>query len=220
MAAANILTDLEQRSPEWIKMRLGCLTTSRLIDATKRLQKASNGKQKGDYAQCRENYMREVVVERLTGRAADHYVTEYMEDGVANEPLARAEYEIRTTDEVRPVGLAIHPRINYFASSPDALVGDDGLLEIKCLKSTNHLDIVLSGKIPVEFMPQMLGEMSCTGRQWVDFVAYDPLMPPNLQLFVSRFHRNEEHIAMLEQEVEVFLAEAAELEKSLKEMKL
>jgi hypothetical protein len=220
MAAANILTDLEQGSPEWLKMRIGCCTGSRVKDVVKRLQKASNGKKAGDYAQCREDYMREIVIERLTGRAADHYVTPYMEAGTANEPDARIEYELQTTDSVMPVGIAMHSRINWFAASPDALVGDDGLLEIKCLTSSNHLDILLTGQIPTEYMPQMLAEMSCTGRKWVDFVAYDPLMPPNLQLFVSRFHRNEEHIAMMEQEVEQFLAEAAELEKSLKGLRL
>lgn len=213
-----IIEELEQRTPEWLQMRVGCCTGSRIIDVTKRLQKASNGKKAGDYAKAHDDYMWELVCERLTGRSMDHYVTPYMEDGIQNEPLARAAYEIATNFDVRPVGLAMHPSIKWFASSPDSLVGNDGLLEIKCLKSNNHLDIVRSGQIPEEYMPQMMAEMACAEREWCDFVAFDPLMPPKLQLFGRRFYRDDKLIAMMESEVESFLAEVEETLQQLQQV--
>ena len=104
-------------------------------------------------------------------------------------------------------GFAIHPKLEWFGASPDGLVGDEGLIEIKCPKSTTHLETIASGEIPEEYLPQMMAEMACAERQWVDFVSFDPRMPKSLQLWVKRFNRDEKCIGLLEQEVEKFLQE-------------
>jgi len=204
-----IIEDLVQQTPEWLQMRIGMCTASRVVDVTKRLQRASKGREKGEYAQTHFDYLNELVIERLTGQAQDHGIGNLsaVEWGIEQEPFARAAYEILTEQSVTPVGFAMHPRINWFGASPDSLVGDDGLIEIKCLASHNHLDIFESGEIPDEHLPQMLAEMACAERQWADFVAFDPRFPPHMQLFVKRFHRDESLITAMEAEIEAFLAE-------------
>ena len=209
-----IYTDLQQRTAEWIQMRCGCVTASRVSDVMAKLKR-------GGEPVCKTNYRNDLICERLTGRAAEHYVSMYMDEGMENEPLARAAYEMGLDVEVQQVGLAMHDRIKWFAASPDGLVGDDGLLEIKCPKTTNHIEIVRSHVIPEEYQWQMLAQMSCTDRQWCDFISYDPKLPPGLRLYVKRFDRDEARIAEMEQEVEKFLAEVeavvTELSKGIPE---
>jgi YqaJ-like viral recombinase domain len=206
-----IIEDLVQGSPEWLMQRIGMATASRVHDVVKRLQRASGARQKGDYAQTHYDYLHELVIERLTGRAQDHGIGNLaaVEWGIENEPLARAAYEMATDTECTPIGFAIHPKIEWFGASPDSLAGDDGLIEIKCLASHNHLDIIMSGEIPDEHLPQMMAEMACSERQWADFVAYDPRYPKHLQLFIKRLHRDDALIAVMEAEVSSFLAEVA-----------
>lgn len=210
------IIDVEQQTPEWIRMRIGMATASRVKDIVKRLSRASNGKKAGDYAQCHEDYLWELVAERLTGRAADHYVTPYMEEGTENEPLAKAAYEVQFDVSLENGGFAVHDRIKWFGASPDALVGTDGLIECKCLKTVNHLEILRTGQIPEEHLAQMLAEMSCADRQWCDFISFDPRVPKPLQLFVRRMHRDETLVAQMETEVEAFLAEVEEAIEKLK----
>lgn len=203
--------DLEQLSPEWLAMRCGCVTASRLNDA---LAKLKDPKKE---AQARANYRKELAIERLTGMTYDHYVSAPMLHGIENEPLARTEYEIATGNEVTRIGLAQHDEIKWFSASTDGLVGADGILEIKCLNSINHLDILISGEIPEEYHWQMLGGMACTGRQWCDFVSFDPRMPDDLRLFIKRFPRNDALIRGMELEVKQFLSEVDALLEKLKE---
>src|SRR5690349_22748162 len=130
-----------------------------------------------------------------------------MEAGIEYEPVARAAYERAFDVEVQEVGIAYHDHIKWFAASPDGLVGEDGLLEIKCPRTINHLEVVQSKLIPDEYQWQMLAQMACTGRQWCDFVSFDPRLPKLLRFYVSRFPRDEARIAEMEQEVRKFLAE-------------
>jgi hypothetical protein len=174
---------------------------------------------KGEYAQPHYDYLKEVAIERLTGtwREGGLGSLKAVEWGIDKEPDARAEYELRTDLTVRPIGLAMHPDIKWFVASPDSLVGDDGLLEIKCLASGNHIDILEAGEIPDEHIPQMMAQMSCAERQWCDFLAYDPRLPKNLQVFVKRLDRADyvkfrdvtqsvdSHIADMEAKVTTFL---------------
>jgi len=210
------LIEVTQQSDEWLKMRIGMCTASRMGDVVKRLKRKSNGSEKGEYTAKHYDYMMELVAERLTGRSEDHYVTPAMEHGVEQEPFARASYEMQSEDEVNPGGFAMHPTIQWYGASPDSLVGSDGLLEIKCLKTINHLEILKSQTIPEEYLPQMLAEMSCAERQWCDFVSFDPRMPEGLRFFVQRLHRDEALITALEAEVVSFLAEVEEMVTRLK----
>lgn len=206
-----IIEDLEQGANEWLAMRCGSCTASRLNDALAKLKDPK--KEAAD----RSRYRKELVVERLTGLTTPHFVTEAMQHGIDNEPLARAEYELLTGREVKRIGLAMHEQIKYFSASTDGLVGDEGMLEIKCLGSVNHLDILVSGEIPETYHWQMLGGMTCADRQWCDFVSFDPRMPDELQLFVKRFERNDPLICGMELEVIQFLSEVEEMLSKLKE---
>ena len=194
---------VEQESPEWIVARVGCATASRMADV---VAKRKDGKE----AAPRYNYKMELVVENLTGRAADHYVSPAMEWGIETQKEARGAYQVETGVDAEPGGLWIHDRLPRFAASPDYLVGEDGLVECKCPLSSTHLEYLVSKEIPEEYQWQMLAQMACTGRQWCDFVSFDPRLPEDLQLFVKRFPRDEALIYALELEVEQFLKEVDE----------
>lgn len=98
-----------------------------------------------------------------------------------------------------------HPRIAMSGASPDVLVGDDGLAEIKCPATHTHILTLLDGDIDADYLKQMQWQMACTNRQWCDFVSYDPRMPDHLRLFVRRIERDEASIRYLESEVEKFI---------------
>jgi putative phage-type endonuclease len=198
------LIEIEQGSAEWLKMRAGCCTASRVADAITKLKN-------GNYTAARDKYIKEVAVSRITGLTQPNYVSQAMEHGIENEPLARAAYEMKADVYVEDGGMAIHDRIKWFSASPDGRIGDDGLLECKCPNTGTHIDYLLAGVVPAEYMPQMMAEMACTGRRWVDFVSFDPRMPKKHQLFVRRFHRDDERITAMEAEVQQFLAEVDEL---------
>ena len=194
---------IEQRTPEWIMERLGHATGSRASDILA-----------GKDTMARKGYITQIVTERLTGLAQDFFTNADMQRGIDVEPLARAAYQAsyELTDDV---GFVKHPLIRWFGASPDALVGSDGLVEIKCPRSTTHLDYIQAGKPPAKYVPQMLAQLSCTGRKWVDFVSFDDRFPQHLQLFVVRFQPTEEDIAKFETKVKEFLLEIDNLMEKL-----
>lgn len=205
-----IIEGLVQNTPEWLMQRIGMVTASRVDEILGRKQQTKEQKasgKPGDYLKKRQDYLWDVVVERLTGRASETYVSPAMEYGIETEPLARAAYEIERNEEVELVGFATHPTIEWFGASPDGLVGNDGLVEIKCPNTSTHLEYLLEGKPPLDYLPQMTAQMSCTERKWCDFVSFDPRLPKKLQFFHRRFHRNDEQIAIMELEVKLFLEE-------------
>jgi putative phage-type endonuclease len=199
----NIL-DCEQGSAAWFEARLGCVTSSRVAEAIAKL------KRKDGESAARRNLRGEILCELLTGRPSEHYVSKYMEEGKENEPLARTAYELARDVIVEQVGFVYHNTIKMAGASPDGLVGGDGLIEIKCPKSTTHLEYLLAETVPEDYQPQMLWQMACTDRLWCDFVSYDPRLPEDLQLFVVRFPRDEQRIAEMEAEVRIFLVEVNE----------
>ena len=194
-----MLYDCEQRSDEWRALRIGKVTASRICDVLAKIQKGE--------AASRRNYRAEIIVEILTGLPADNYVSKEMQWGIDTEPFARAAYELQQDVMVTTVGFACHPVIDRFGASPDGLVGDDGLVEIKCPNTATHIEYLLAGVVPSDYQPQMLVAMACTGREWCDFVSFDPRLPPRLQLFVRRFFRDDARIAEIEAKVEKFLEE-------------
>ena len=206
------IIDVEQNSIEWLQMRCGMCTASRMADVVTKLKK-------GGYGKAREDYLWELICERLTGRAEDHYVTPAMEHGMEFEPLARAAYEMAFDCDVEPGQFAMHPAIKWFGASPDGLVGDDGLIEIKCPKSVTHLGYLTGGEVPEDYKPQMLTEMSCAERKWCDFVSFDPRMPKNLRFFCIRYERDDAKIAEIEAEAVKFIAEVDEMIAKLESLK-
>jgi putative phage-type endonuclease len=199
---------LIQGSDEWKAARLGKVTASRVSDV---LAKTKTG-----YGAGRGNYMAELIAERLTGVSADKYTNAAMAWGTATEDEARASYEFQAGVVVETVGFVAHPSLAMCGASPDGLVGDDGLLEIKCPNTKTHIDTLLGRSIPSEYVTQMLWQMACTGRAWCDFVSYDPRLPETMRLFVKRLERDDERIAEITKEVEAFLKELSDKEASLR----
>lgn len=191
--------DLTQGSEEWLQARAGSLGASCVHEALART--------KSGWGATRANLMARLVAERLTGRPSDTYTNAAMQHGTTTEPEARAAYEFRTDVDVAQVGLIKHPSIAWSHASPDGLVGDVGLLEIKCPSTATHIDTLLGQKVPEKYRTQMLWQLACTGRSWCDFVSYDNRMPESMRMFVARVHRDDEAIAELENNVREFLVE-------------
>jgi putative phage-type endonuclease len=168
-------------------------------------------------AAARAQYKRELVIERLTGNTYDHYVSPYMEWGQQQEKFAREEFTLRTGLPVTKIGLAYHPDIKWYSASTDGLVGDDAILEIKCLTPMSHLDILMSGEIPADYHEQMLGGMDCTERSKCYFVSYDPRFPEPQQMFIKLFERQDAVIRGMRLEVTQFLSEVEEMLVKVKE---
>lgn len=191
---------IEQGSPEWHAQRLGKLTASRLADAL--------AKTKSGWGASRANYMAQLVAERLTGAPQETYQNEAMRWGTETEPHALAAYEYYHTDAtVDAVGFVDHPVIEMTGASPDGLVGTDGLVEIKCPSTATHIETLLGRGAPQKYVLQMQWQMACTGRRWCDFVSFDPRMPENMRLFITRVKRDDVLIASLENDVVDFLGE-------------
>lgn len=210
MTASEALA-LEQGSPEWLEARVGTITASRAGDVIAMKKRGEGEKQE------RANYRAELICERLTGYPYPQFVTREMEWGSEQEPFARTAYELARGLIVDTVGFVLHPGIPGFGCSPDGLVGDDGLIQIKCPTTATHINWLRAGTVPLEHCPQMMAEMSCTGRIWTDFVSFDPRLPEHLQLFVVRFHRDDALIKTLEREVVHFRGEIESVLASLPE---
>lgn len=190
---------MEQRTDEWFQARLGKVTASKVSDVM--------AKTKSGYAASRDNYMAQLVVERMTNKQAEAFTNAAMEWGTQQEPFARAAYEIKTGVVVEEVGFIDHPLIKMAGASPDGLVGNEGLVEIKCPNTATHIETLLTQTVPSKYYAQMQWQMACTSRDWCDFVSYDPRMPEKAQLFVTRVMRDPETIAEMESEVKKFLVE-------------
>jgi putative phage-type endonuclease len=190
---------MEQGSAEWFAIRCGKVTASRVADVI--------AKTKSGWGASRQNYMAELVAERLTGVPAGSYTNAAMMWGTDQEPNARAAYAAQTFDTIEQVGFVPHPFITMSGASPDGLVGADGMLEIKAPQTATHIETLLGGAIPAKYETQMLWQMACANREWCDFVSFDPRLPPEMQLFVKRLARDDKRIAELEEMVSDFLAE-------------
>ena len=193
---------IEQRSDEWFAARIGKVTASRVADVI--------AKTKTGFSASRENYMAQLVCERLTNQKADGFTNSAMQWGTETEPLARLSYEVANNVLVDEVGFVPHPSIIMAGASPDGLVGDDGLLEIKCPNTATHIETLLSQTVPGKYNTQMQFQMACTGRSWCDFVSFDNRLPEELQLFVKRVPRDETYIKLMEAEIVQFIAELDE----------
>lgn len=191
------IIDCIQGTPEWHSARAGRVTASRIADLM--------AKTKTGWGAGRANYLAELVAERLTGTVAEGFTNAAMKWGTDMEPEARTAYSFMRDMEVTPVGFVIHPTIEMSGASPDGLVGDDGLVEIKCPNTATHIDTLLNGAVPEKYIRQMQWQMACTGRKWCDFVSYDPRLPARMQLFVERVAMDPSN--EIENAVRGFLAE-------------
>jgi len=190
---------MDQGSDQWFAIRVGKVTASRVADVI--------AKTKSGYSATRDNYMAQLVCERLTGQKGESFTNAAMHYGTETEPLARAAYEALKDVLVDEVGFVPHPSIIMAGASPDGLVGDNGLLEIKCPNTATHIETLLSESVPTKYYTQMQFQLACTGREWCDFVSFDNRLPQELQLFVKRVPRDSMYIRLMEDEIVKFLNE-------------
>lgn len=205
------MTEIVQGSPEWHKQRLGKVTASRVADVI--------AKTKSGYSTSRENYMAQLICERLTQTPTEGFTNAAMQWGTETEPKARQAYESETFTSVVEVPMISHPAIQNTGASPDGLIGDDGLIEIKCPNTATHLDTLLTQKVPSKYITQMQWQMACTNRSWCDFVSFDPRLPSHLQLFIKRVNRDNDFIKEVETEIVSFLAELEQKIQALEALK-
>ena len=193
---------IEQRSPDWFAARLGKVTASRVADVI--------AKTKTGYSASRENYMAQLVVERMTQKPTESYSNAAMQWGTDQEPFARAAYETARGVMVEEVGFVPHPNILMAGASPDGFVGVNGLVEIKCPNTATMIETLLTKKCPQKYFTQIQFQLAVTDRVFCDYVVFDPRMPKHLQLFVTRVERDEDYIAHIEDEIQIFLSEVDE----------
>lgn len=192
---------MEQRSPEWYAARCGKVTASRLTDI---LPLKSSGK----WGVPRGKYMEQIIAERLTGRTQDKRKVPSLIERADLEPEARDAYSYFSDNDVELVGFVDHPTIGDAGASPDGLVGEAGMIEIKCLDAATHIRL-WSGddSVMLDYLPQMMFQLACAGREWCDFVSYSPFMPEELKVFTRTIARDEVCIKGLEDHVRLFLSE-------------
>lgn len=200
----EIITGIEQGSEEWLEMRLGFITGSKFKDVIAKGQ-----------GKTRKSYMYMLAAESITGEREESFTNSYMEWGTENEPAARAMYELEndcTVEEVTFIKLGI----KSIGVSPDGLVGDDGMVEFKCPKTTTQIETYLSGKMPTSHKAQVQGQLWVAERDWCDFVSFDPRINSESGFFIQRQHRDEEYIKSLSQSCFDFADELAEMIEKLK----
>lgn len=203
----------EQRSAQWFADRWGKATGSRFSDIM--------AKTRSGYSASRKNYLAELVIERLTTPPEEDtgYKSEAMQWGIDQEPTARLAYELTTGNEVEDAYFVKHETLEAGAS-PDGYIGKDGLIEIKCPNSATHLETLRTQDVPNQYTAQIQGQLWMTGRDWCDYVSFDPRFPDNAQLFIKRVARNETYIKQLEAEVATFLREVEAEVKLVREYTL
>ena len=203
------MNDAPQYSEAWVKIRLGRCTASRVADAM--------AKTKTGWGASRENYAWELAWERLTGEPEEGtYQSAAMLQGIEREPEARRLYSFKYDADVQECGFVPHPQIVMAGASPDGLIGDDGLLEIKCPQPKAHGNALRFGTIDGRYIQQMQWQMACTGRRWVDFVSYSRRPPESMRLWCKRIPRDDAMIRELETGVRAFLAEVEEILNDLR----
>lgn len=195
--------EMEQRTAQWFQARLGKVTASNVYNV---LSKTAKGTPKSKY----EDYKIKLMTERLTGEISQSYPTPAMQWGIEHEEEALKEYAFIYDTEVTRCGFIQHPTINMAGASPDGLIGENGLIEVKCPQSPNHLRFFIDDNIKPEYHAQMQFQMACTERQWCDFISYDPRFAGDssyLRMKIKRIYRDDKQIEQINQAVEAFLAE-------------
>lgn len=194
---------IEQGTPEWHALRAGKVTASRVADIIRTT--------KSGVSATRQRYLGELVAERLTGQPTQRFKSPDMEWGTVTEEQARESYAfLSMAGDLRGIAFVDHPKIAMSGASPDRLVGESGLLEVKCPATHTHVATLLGAPITPDYITQMQWQMACTGRLWCDWVSFDPRLPEDMRLFVKRVARDDKRIGELEAEVEDFLVEVSD----------
>lgn len=178
------IINAEQRSEMWFAARAGRATGSKAKNILAKIQKGE--------AAARRDYRCQLVVERLTGKPQeDDYTNKEMQRGIDLEPAAIGEWEVHTGLIARRTGF-LSMNEHMAGCSLDGDVNDfEGILEVKCPKSSTHIEYLKGRRLPPEYVPQCTHNMWVTGAKWLDFVSYDDRLPEGLQYFCVRVYREE-----------------------------
>lgn len=188
----------EQGSADWHRVRSGIPTASEFHTV---LAKGKDGKSP---SLTRKTYLYKLAGEIITGEPAESYSNAHMERGKEMEAAAREHYAFITEADPELVGFITNgPK----GCSPDALIGDDGMLEIKTKLPHLQIECLFRGDLPPEHRAQCQGALWVAEREWIDFCSYWPKMPP----FIVRVTRDDAYIAELASAVDAFNAELAEI---------
>lgn len=178
--------DVAQGSEQWLSLRRGKMSASRAKDLLASVKYGESAAFK--------NYRAELLIERLTGRSPDRYVTRQMEYGTETEGLARTMYSLSTGNIVSESGIYLIEGENICASL-DGEIGSDGLVEIKNRVIANHIESIATDKVPTQYYQQIQFQLWVSNKLWGDYCSYADEMPENAQLFIKRIERDE---AMIE----------------------
>lgn len=189
--------DVIQRSPEWFQLRCGIPSASNLDKILTTTGKVSTQKTK---------YLYQLAGEAIAGEQEESYQNAAMLRGIELEAEARAFYELINDVKIGEVGFCIHDDID-FGASPDGLVGDDGLIEIKCPKLATHVAYLVDNILPTEYFQQVQGELFATDRLWADFISYYPAIKP----FIIRVERDDQFMSSMKRELPIFNRELKEI---------
>lgn len=182
-----------QGSEEWLQARIGVLTASSFA---KIITPA-----RGDISKSIDDVAFSLAVEKITGEREEGYKNGAMQRGNELEPLAREAYEQHKLELVEECGLILSDCENY-GYSPDGLVGNDGLIEIKCPLANTHAKYLLANELPSEYKPQVQGGLFVSGRKWCDFISYHPSFGKK-SLMIVRIGRDEDYIKKLEMAMQI-----------------
>jgi hypothetical protein len=195
----------EQGSEAWLNERSGCATASAFIDII------AVSKSNGRPLKARDDYLWKLATERLYGTPTEAFTAKSTDWGKELEPFAIQAYEVQTGNIIVPSGFVLHPTIKYCGASPDGLIANDGGIEIKCPKDRRvHIQTWRSG-MPVDHLPQVQGNIWINGREWFDFISYDPRSPEEFRIYVERIYRDDKYILALQSHIVDFLAEVETL---------
>jgi len=194
------IIDCIQGTPEWFAARLGVPSASNFdkIVTTK-----------GEPSKQAQEYMYKLAGEYVSGSQEDTYQNAAMLRGTELEDEARAYYQMLNDVMVQQVGFCI---ADGFGCSPDGLVGEHGLVEIKCPSVAVHVEYILNGKLPTAYFQQVQGQLLVTGREWCDFISYYPLLRP----FIIRVGRDSDFIDTLAKELKSFCKQLNETSERIK----
>lgn len=187
----QIIKGIDQGSEEWLRLRLGVATASnfdKIITPT--------GKESTQF----EKYALELATQTLVSEPDSTFKNEAMQRGNALEALARQLYQETTLNFVDEITM-FKSNCGNFGYSPDGLIGEDGLLEIKCPLATTHLKYLIDNKLPSEYIPQVQGGLLVSGRKWCDFVSYHPNFKER-NILIIRVERDKEFITKLKEGIE------------------
>jgi putative phage-type endonuclease len=200
---------IEQGSDEWHALRAGSITGSKI-----------GAMLAGGSGATREKYLHQLAVERIIGRSAKRgFKSKSMQYGNEMESVARDHYEFVNACTIEQVAYIRHPSIDHAGMSPDGLIDDDGLIEIKCPDPETHVDYLLTRDIPANYMYQMQWQMACSGRSWCDWMSYCDELPNNIRALIIRVPRDDKMISYIEMQARLLNHEIEQLIETLEKIK-